>query len=158
MDPLSPVKTRPPPRPLGSSQQPNLPIPSSTPITSRQNLDENKVATPSTHHLHPHDDTRRDSGSKTRNEGLTRNRDSGTIIVSEQAEGELEREETQLLDVTDQSFEDEVEIGDLSLNAASDVENREWSFIRRERCGRFMMGPFSTCAAETSLDELPFHV
>lgn len=127
MDPLSSARMRPPPRPLGSSQQQNLPTPSFTPTTSKNDTPENKIYSQSAYQLLTDDDTRRDARFKRRNEGLARKRDSGTIIIPE-VEGEREPEGPQPpSDVADEWYEveDEVELGGFIMGGASIDEDRE---------------------------------
>lgn len=127
MNPTSASTARPPPRPLGASQQPNLPI-LSTPTISRQTVHDSKQIAGKASSISPAATAGSHSWSNSRNDDLAaRKRDSGTTTFSEQAEDETERDDAQLLDIADGSFGDSVEIGDLSLAESADKRGREFT-------------------------------
>lgn len=125
MNPTSASTAGPPPRPLGASQQPNLPIPS-TPTTPRQTFHDSKQIPGKASSISPPATAGSHSWPSSRNDDLTaRKRDSGTTTFSEQAEDEAGRDDAQLLDIADGSFGDSIEIGDLSLAESAGKRGRE---------------------------------
>ena len=126
MNPSSPASTRPPQRPLGTSQQPNIPSSSVTPPTPRHSIHSTKFALENAPLDTPLHDGRHEKWSKAWKGALTRKRDSGTTIITDQPHEGSRIDELGVLDVTDQYLEDEADLEYLSLDEGSLPKDREF--------------------------------
>ena len=128
MNPSSPASARPPQRPLGTSQQPNIPSSSVAPPTPRHSIHSTKLTLENAPLDTPHRDRQHEKWSKAWKGDLTRKRDSGTTIITDQPDEGSRLDGLGVLDVTDQSLEDEADLGCLSLDEGSLPKDREFEF------------------------------